>query len=297
VAWASIVNGRPKVVWMRRSAAYGTAPWSTAIRLSPLDGRVDGPRVAAAGANVYVTYTDAMSGAVLVKSSRDRGATWTTKRLATVVRRDDRGYSGRPVVAASGSTVSVAWVNDNAPGTVRIRTSTDAGRTWSGPSVLGSGAERYSAPSIAMASRTAVAWVTTAGLAVRVRTAAGWGPVRTVAPSAAAEHEYGFVWTGAVALQGTAGVGVAFEACWAHCDGTDGYRSDILWRESADNGATWAKSQVAIRCGVDADADYEYAYTPSMLWPSADTRHLMAGRWYGPNEVDNVPFRTGLGSP
>jgi hypothetical protein len=297
VAWASIVNGRPKVVWMRRSAAYGTAPWPTAIRLSPLDGRVDGPRVAAAGSNVYVAYTDARSGAVLVKSSLDRGATWTTKRLATVARTDERGFSGRPVVAASGSTVAVAWIADNTPGTVRIRTSADAGRTWSGVTTLGTGAERFSAPSIAMASRTAVAWVTADGMAVRVRTAGGWSPVRIVAPSAAGEHAYGFVWTGAVALQGTAGVGVAFEACWDHCDGTDGYRSDIVWRESADNGATWTKSQVAIRCGVDTDVEYEYAYTPSVLWPTATTRYLMAGRWYGPNEVDNVPFKTGLGSP
>jgi hypothetical protein len=151
----------------------------------------------------------------------------------------------------------------------------------------------------ARGTRLAVAWTRDADTVVRVRTTT-WQPARIVLPSAGDTKTYAWPWNGQVALAGTGSVGVAFEACWNGCydgDPPADYRSDVVWRESGDNGVTWARSQVAIETGPEVSGEYEQAYLPSVLWPSAGTRYVMASRWYGPNLLDNVVITRGTGAP
>ena len=249
---------------------------------------------------MYVTYTDSATGYVKLLISHNHGSTWRTVTLGSTTRVGTSGRIGTPVVAAYGTTVAVAWIS-SASGIVKFRSSPNSGLTWTGTTWLGGTAQYGSWPSIAaLGTRVAVSWTGPSAMYVRVRSGSVWSPVLAVRPSAGSLHDYVFPWIGQVALNGTARVAVAFEACWAGCASTDppsAYRSDVLWRESATNGATWARSQLVIRSGVDTDSDYLYAYLPSVIWASATNRYVMAAHWYAPNLLDNVVVRAGVGSP
>ena len=315
-AWSSFKSPtaggtQPRVLYFRSNRTNGSGTWSTIKRLTSTTGRIDYPRLAAASSVVYLTYTDAATGSIKIQVSRDRGATWRVVTLGSTSRSNSFGKIGTPVVAAYGSTVAVAWIGSSA-GSIKFRSSSNYGSTWSSTANLGSGALAGSPASIAaVGTRVAVAWTGETALSLRVRSGSSfprrtrrrtttWGPVRTVEPSAGSTHDYAWPWIGQVALTSTSRVGIAWEACWAGCASSDpasDYRADMLWRESADNGASWARSQVVFRCGTDSDVEYEYAYMPSVIWPSVSSRYVMAGRWYGPNQLDNVVFRAGTGTP
>jgi hypothetical protein len=236
---------------------------------------------------------------VAVQTSRDRGATWTRTALGSTSVTGTLGRSGAAAVAASGTNVVVAWIADG-KGTVKVRRSTNSGRSWTTAYVLGNGAYPGSRVSAAArGDRLAVAWTRDLDTVVRVRTTR-WQPAHVVLPSAGGAKVYAWPWTGQVALASTSRVGIAFEACWNGCADGDpdaDYRSDVLWRESANNGVTWARSQVVIETGPDPLGEYEQAYRPSVIWPVPGTRYVMASRWYGPNLLDNVVIVKGTGTP
>ena len=301
VAWSSYAKANPKgtqprVLYFRANANYGSGPWRSIRRLTSTSGRIDFPRIAVAGRTVYVTYTDSATGKIKAKISRDRGKTWRTISLGRTTRYDSWGRYGLPVVAASGSTVGIAWIS-NASGKIRFRWSSNHGSTWKSAITLGSGAEAQSWPSIAaLGTRIAVSWVGNSAMVVRVRTGTSWGPSRSVRPSAGSAHDYEWPWNGQVVLNGTSRVALAWEECWAGCAASDpdtAFRGDLLWRESADNGASWARSQVV----GEADDYYTDYYFPSVIWPAATTRYVMAARWVGMMLLDNVAFRVGTGAP
>lgn len=301
-AWSSLASAnpagsKPRVLYFRSNRTFGAGAWSTTKRLTSTTGRIDYPRLAAYGSLVYVTYTDAATGSIKIQISRDRGATWRVVSLGTTTRSNSYGKIGTPVVATYGSTVAVAWISA-ADGAIRFRSSSNYGSTWGTTTYLGKGAEAGSGPSIAAyGTRVAVSWTGSTGMLMRLRSGSSWGPARLVRPSAGSVHDYAWPWVGQVALTSSTKVGIAWESCWAGCasgDPANSYRSDLLWRELADNGATWARSQVL---GESPIGDYESFYFPSVIWPSAGTRYVMAGRWYGPNLLDNVMFRAGTGNP
>lgn len=300
-AWSSYAKAspsgtQPRVLYFRSNKANGSGSWGTIKRLTSSTGRIDFPRMAASGTRVYVTYTDAATGSVKIQVSKDRGATWRAVSLGTTTRSGTWGKYGLPVVAAAGATVAVAWIS-SASGTVKFKWSSDYGVTWKSASTLGTGAEVGSWPSIAaLGSRVAVAWTGASAMVVRVRSGSTWSQPRVVLPSAGSTNEYEWPWNGQVVLNGTTRVGIAWEACWAGCADSDpdsAFRGDLLWRESANNGASWARSQVV---GA-ADFDYTDYYYPSVLWPSASSRYVMASRWYAPNQLENVAIRAGTGAP
>ncbi len=305
VVWSTFASAnptgtRPRPLWFRMNATNGAGTWAAARRLTSATGRIDYPKIAATGANVYISYTDAATGVVYVKVSHNYGATFSTVSLGTTSRSSWSGRVGVPAVAAYGTTVAVAWIS-SASGTVRVRSSSTRGTSWSGTTTIGTGAVAGTWPSIsAVGTRVAVSWTAATAMAVRVRTGTTWGPVRMVRPSADAGQPYAAPWIGQVVLNGTTRVAVAFEACWAGCGAADpasAYRSDILWRESADNGASWAHSQLVFESGAGANSDFLDAYLPSVVWASATTRYVMAGHWYAPNMLDNIVVRAGTGTP
>ena len=237
------------------------------------------------------------TGVIYVKVSHDHGTTWTTVRLGITDRTGWGGRIGVPNVAADGSTVAVAWLPGN--GTqVRLRSSSNSGVSWTAAVAPIYGVRRGTWPSIAvLGTRIAVASTADRTMALRIRTGSTWGPTTlAVRPSAGAPRAYAVPFIGQVALNGTTGVAIAAEWCWAGCAASSppsAYRSDIVWRESATNGATWARSQTVVPGG----GEYDYAYLPSILWPSATARYLMAAHWYPANEVNNVVFLPGHGTP
>ena len=174
-------------------------------RLTSLSGRVDFPTVAAAGANVYVVYTDSATGSVKVKISRDRAATWKTVTLGSTAWSTPSGRYGIPRIAASGNTVVVAWLS-----TAAARSRRACRRMPAGPGAPTGGLTGSSTdiPAVAaLGTRAAVAWTDGSSAVVRTWSA---GPGRRRGPPgqppAAYTHSYG----PAIALSGSAGIGVAW---------------------------------------------------------------------------------------
>ena len=92
VAWTSSASTdpastAPRTIWFRWNNGNGApSRWSTPIRLTPATGRVDRPRIAAYGSNVYVAYTDMVTGWIQVRISRDYGRHWVTRAVGRTTR-------------------------------------------------------------------------------------------------------------------------------------------------------------------------------------------------------------------
>jgi hypothetical protein len=251
---------------------------------------VDFPTVAAAGANVYVVYTDSATGSVKVKISRDRAATWKTVTLGSTAWSTTSGRYGIPRIAASGNTVAVSWLADSS-GAVRARVSTDAGRTWSAIGAL-TGTSTDLPAVAALGSRAAVAWTDGSSAVVRTWSAGAWSPPRaTGMPTGAAyTHSYG----PAIALSGNAGIGVAWTGCVTPCETwTSATRANLVWSESRDGGATWFAGQVI--GSSSASSARRYNDYPSILWPSATVRHVLWNAGTAGTNSYRIVLRTGTG--
>ena len=289
--WIAFQPTAPRVLYLRRGSNHGSSTgWGTIKRLTSLTGRVDFPTVAAAGANVYVAYTDSGSGSVRVRISRDRAATWTTTSLGTTGWSTTSGKIGIPSIAASGNTVVVSWVW-NASGAVKARVSTDAGVTW-GPAA-GLSASSTDMPAVAaLGTRAAVAWTNGSAAIVRTWSAGTWStPRSTGTPTGATyTHSYG----PAVALSGASGVSVAWSGCVTSCETwTSSTRANLIWSESRDSGATWFAGQVIGSSG--ASTARRYNDYPSILWPSATVRHVLWNAGTAGTTSYRLLLRTGTG--
>ena len=290
--WIAYKGTAPRVLYLRRNANHGSrTAWNTTKRLTSLSGRVDYPTVAAAGSNVYVAYTDSGAGSVKIKISRDRAATWKTVTLGSTAWSTNSGRYGLPRIAASGNTVVVAWLS-NSSGAVKARVSTDAGRSWSAVGSLSPTSTDLPAVA-ALGSRAAVAWTDGSSAVVRIRSGGAWSaPKSTVIPNGAAyTHSYG----PAVALNGTAGVGVAWTGCVTACESwTSSTRADLVWSESRDGGASWFAGQVI--GSSSASSTRRYNDYPSILWPSATVRHVLWNAGTAGTNSYRIVLRTGTGA-
>ena len=132
----------------------GPAGHALFVRTSRNGGRSFGPRVQifstkkASGIGVpaitvgkdliAVAWTNRANGRVNVRVSRDRGQSFSGARTLARTRHsiecDSRLTDGLVGLASSGSTVHLAWshapTRQCAASAIRVRTSTDAGRTW-----------------------------------------------------------------------------------------------------------------------------------------------------------------------
>ncbi len=125
-------------------AAPGTL-WSPSLS-SPVQVAADGgqqPRIRKFGSNVYIVNGDNTAGRNLMfYKSTNNGATFTSTSLASPVMNSFEYDFG---MDASGN-LFVFWENQN-DDQLRIRTSLDAGVTWSTPSVVASGFSWMDQPS------------------------------------------------------------------------------------------------------------------------------------------------------
>ncbi len=133
VAWSDDLDETVDVgsgeIFFRRSTDNG-ATWKAIINLSNNPGLSKAPQVAMSGSNVYVAWVqfnfEGELPNVFFKRSTDSGATWKTK-----INLSNTGSASVPDLAASGSSVYVAWPEQNVGnGDILFRRSTDNGATW-----------------------------------------------------------------------------------------------------------------------------------------------------------------------
>lgn len=134
VAWLEVASPDPPGhgsgrVMYSRSGDDGRS-WAVPRPLTGLPVPVTGnPKVAAAGSHVYVVWHGLHDGSgrlkILVMRSPDHGSTWEPPRAIG----EEAAW---PSVAACGHAVHVVW-SDHKDGAaeVRLRSSADAGSTWS----------------------------------------------------------------------------------------------------------------------------------------------------------------------
>ena len=118
-------------IFYRRSTDSGATFPNIIKNLSSDAGVSELPTIAASGSNVHVVWQDNTNGDfdILYRRSLDNGSTFPNviKNLS-----NNPGFSGSPVIAASGNNVHVIWA-DNTPGNTDIlyRRSTDDGTSFS----------------------------------------------------------------------------------------------------------------------------------------------------------------------
>jgi hypothetical protein len=282
-AWWAVNDPAPGLSF-RSNPRNGSGAWSPVRRLTVTGVHVSGMDMAASGSDVYVAYTHSATGVVLLAVSHDRGTTWRTVVIGITSLKIYGQYSSDAVVAASAAGVAVAWRADLHE--VSTRTSPDHGANWGAPTVVGSvgRSDLEFCPgsclrplSIAMLGpRTAVAWAVGGTIAVRLGVGATWGPERRLAPA---------MWASSpdVALSSSSRLAVAY------VDGVPVESStDIMWRESIDNGRTWASPQKVSRI-VEENSD------PSILWLSESIRYVDF-TWALEGDLQSY-LATGIGTP
>lgn len=133
------------------------------------------------------------------------------------------------------------------------------------------------APTSASASgRVGFAWVNSGSVRLRTWTTAGWGTVRTLPETDGFGDE--IQQTAAIALNGSAGVAVAYAACVADCGYEGGgYRTDLIWRSSNDEGTSWGLSSV-IATGAAASARRAKT-VPSVAWDETTKPIVVWNGW------------------
>ena len=270
-AHVPLVNGDSRLVkFVRNTNAGASSAWK-ARKTIVGSGRVDRPTIAASGSRVYIAYTNADNGQIRVRRSTDHGATF--KLLGTVlgttsVTGSDGGFAGSPVIAASGDRVAVAW--DTSTG-VWARFSTNSGKTFGGAQQLTNQSTDWLAAA-ARGGRVAFAWMLpdTDGL-LRIWKDGSLGPPRQFRAFGGANPDLkGF--EPAIALSGKSRIGISYSVCITFACNEEG-GSDVQWRESADNGASWKASVVV---GSHAASSTRRGNTsPSVLFPSPTRRIVL----------------------
>ena len=286
VSQTKVINysaAAPRVLYLRVNTSYGdAAAWKAPIRLTSTTGRVDYPTIAASGSDVHVSWTDSVTGAVRVATSKDRGVTWKLLTVGSTTGGASSNKSGFPAIAVSGSTVAVTWVSANT-GAIRTRISTDRGTTWGTTQTVASTSNGTFAVAV-RGTRVAVTWTGTDGVALRQRIAGTWGSPVVVAPADGVHEQF----TPAIALPDASRIGIA----WTQEAATANW-SDLRWVESPDGGAKWFAAQTL---GSSASSSARRANDwPSIVWPVASTRYVAWNGWTANTNNYRLYIRTGIG--
>jgi len=287
--WLKYSGTAPRILYFRRNTNHGSSTaWGSTIRLTSTSGRVDFPTLAASGSYVYVAWTDSATGAIKVAISANRGATWRTVTVGSTSSTNSSGRLGIPVVAATGNTVAVAWVSD-ADWVIKARVSTDKGATWGTTATFTGSSTR---PSIAASGdRVGVAWSADT-IQVRVSKAGVWGSQLALpATDGVAVEEQ---WGPTVALLAPASVGVAYSSCVADCTSSDAgviTRTNLIWRQSIDDGATWAPSDVV--ASSTATAARRQNDSASIVWRTTKRPYLLFNGWTEDTNYYRLSLRAG----
>lgn len=250
-------------------SADGGVSWGEAD--VPLDADVEGdamslgPRVVAAGDDVYVAWFDARDGAydIYLQASRDRGQTWLAAPTRVDADAEGEAYSAWPRLAADGEgTVLVVWEDSRSGGSdIYANVSTDHGATFAASDTRLDGGDDAGAtdsflPSVAMeGTRAYVVWhdkrFGNVDVLMNVSSDGGatWGEAATRVTSTP-EGESDAMNPVVAAVDDR--VHVAFQD-----DRAGGY--DVYLRTSLDGGAAWSGDEV--RMDTD-DAGFAQSYAP-----------------------------------
>jgi hypothetical protein len=279
-------TGKARMLYVRRNTNHGNlGAWSDRIRLTSKTARIDEPSIAASGEHVLVAFTNARTGTIRLRSSNDRGRTWTARSLGTTTATlpigacswcdaNTRRRTGHPIVVATGNEFAAFWVSDGG-GTVRARISTDAGAHWGPAATLGSAGSGGIASATAGGDRIAVAWSdgTTPGW-YRVWAGGVWQPAAPIPPrDVDPGPPLGYGRTPTVALRGAASLGVAYTVIYADLQG----HSTLVWRESPDEGAVWFADE-----SISIPTEVVFNNTASIVWRAEALRV----QWNERNEGD-----------
>ena len=292
VTQTSYLHYRPtarRSFWIRISTDHG-ATWRAPHRVSLLRGRVDYPRLAVQGHEIFAVWTDANNGAIRFATTTDLGATWSKRTVGTTSSTSDgsrAGFAGLPDVGVSGTNVALVWFADQ-KGQQQVALSSTGGTdlTSSTPSttLVGSSpndGQRYAAAAGSASPgdpRVAVAFTTQSKVLVRIWDGVTLGPELAVAsfPTTAVGVLYAAGYGPAVLPTGSDGLSVAFAACRRRfnvadpCNPTDARaRIDVLSRESPDGGSTWGSFR---RLTDAATAPYRINDEPSIAITSGTRR-------------------------
>jgi hypothetical protein len=189
--------------------------------------------IAASGSNRFVVWEDNTPGNydILVRRSTDNGATWQAAKNIS----DNPGNSHNPGIVVSGSNVYVVWLQIDSGGSLEdifFRRSTDNGATWKPTVKITSiGTVGISTPQvIASGTNVYVVWEQVNGeIYIRRSTDSGatWKAAFNISnnPGPSQDEE--------IAVSGS-----NVYIVWSQSN-SDGTQSDIFFRRSTDNGATW----------------------------------------------------------
>ena len=286
--WVHYSSSAPRVLYFRRNTSNGSSSgWSATVRITSTTGRVDWPTIAASGSYVYLAYTDSATGSIKLRISANRGSTWKTVTVGSTTK-SSGGRLGLPHVAASGSSVAVTWIADSA-NTVKVRIGSSYGASWGATTTMGT---TSSVPDVAvLGGRVAATWASDT-VKVRVATTGTWGLERSLPATDgyADEVQYG----PAIALLGSQGLAVAYSSCILNCATTDPElitRSDLIWRQTTDNGATWAPSDVL---ETSASGGRRQNDAPSIVWRSAARPSVLWNAWTQGTTYFRLHLRSGV---
>jgi len=229
---------------------------------------------AASGSNRFVVWEDNTPGNydVLIKRSADNGATWqAVKNLS-----NNPGDSLNPQIVVSGSNVYVVWLQIDSDGTMEdilLRRSADNGATWKPiVKITTSGAVGFSSPQvIASGANVYAAWDQENGeIYIRRSTDNGatWKSVFNLSNNPGASH-----------LKEITVAGSNVYIAWSQSN-SDNTQSDVFFRRSTDNGATWKtriiisqSDEVVSRPSMTVSGSYIH-----IVWNQADP--AIGPNWY-----------------
>ena len=274
--WINYDPAEPRAITVRINTNYGAAAdWLS--RKVTFGTRVDRPAMAPWATRGFVlTYTDADSGDIVlvtcfdltVEESGCTGAVvGTTTREAS---NPEDGFEGMPVVATSGGTIAVAWLDAPDGGISFAWKATESG--WSEPDLLTTEfADGLSAAG--RSGRFAFAWTEEDGVKLRMWSTGGIDPTRTVA-TLSSDGTYKTAYSTAVALAGSDTVGVAFAACReADCSGGSSTGVDLRWRQSGNDGSTWGSASTV--ASYSSSSSRRINDFPSVVMSSTTKRYVM----------------------
>jgi hypothetical protein len=264
VAWLRF-TGDGYALWLRANTSYGKASrWSTPRRL----GTLTGTSVSISAVRSTVFVTGRRGPAVLLWTSRDGAASWTSRRVAST-RQDVDDPPGLTAVGAKGPVAAVAWSRGRVD--VRVTISRDGGRHWSAAHEAGTSggglsvAVRHGRVAVAGSRDPDYQPVRTW---VQIWRDGAWRALRVVPTPGLVGVEP------RVVLRGAAGVGVSYEEL------ASAAAPRVVWRTSSDDGRTWgAPVEVApIPTG-------RFLGGHSTLWRPNGVVHVLFGLFSDPGYV------------
>lgn len=275
--WINYDPAEPRPITVRINSNHGAASAWLSRTMEPLQTRVDRPSLAAWGTRGFLmTFTDADTGDIVLVTCPDLtvgpsgctgGTAGTTSRLAF---NPDNGFAGRPVVAASGDTAAVAWLESDDSVSYIMKVGDD---DWTDPAVLTAGP--VDGLSIAAkGGRVAFGWADGDGVQVAPWTSGGGLGTPSTAATFGDTETYKTAYSTAVALAGTSTVGVAFGGCRrADCAGGSSTGVDLRWRQSANGGTSWGTASTIASYSVSPERRINDF--PSVVMTSATKRYVL----------------------